>query len=553
MANIPERLDSLIDMALTDGVITDFERSVLVKKAQSFGIDEDELNLIIDAKIQEKYMPTPPPISNIPSQRADTPKISVKETKEVCPNCGAVRPAMATACPDCGYEYTTARTTAVQMLSQQLEELQTTAQTMNFRGRGLEALLDNSMAEEDRRNQFICKREKEIIQNFPIPHTKAEILDLIYYIQPKAIANTISQTTFAWQEKFSELLIRAKIVFADDKQKLDLIVQYEREFLNTRKNKRIRLWWNGKSPQAKARWIIFPINALIILCLGIILPITLSTRDKEVNRYLACDEIDKAYLVYAENPTKISDDVQKRLLTSLVKQNKLEQAEAVLESYDGWSSDKGSLSTLIMNAYIQRGNKHAVDNLYILYKDYPGVEETYTRLTQQSIPGSKTTVKQTTTPIAEPINKSKIIRINDDVYKTVSITDCRASSTLPPMSKFSYDAANLIDGDLKTAWAMKRNDGQYLTFNLPDDIRMIGIYNGYIKSDMAFYNNDRVAQMRLFIDDVLVGNIELKDTKECQYFSVSAKAGQELKFSLDAFYEGKKYDDVNITEILFLQ
>ena len=46
-------LEQLINYALEDGVLTDKERSVLMRKAQAAGADLDEFEMILDAKLHE--------------------------------------------------------------------------------------------------------------------------------------------------------------------------------------------------------------------------------------------------------------------------------------------------------------------------------------------------------------------------------------------------------------------------------------------------------------------------------------------------------------------
>ena len=54
MANlIPEELDALIQQYLTDGVLTDKERQVILNKADKMGLDRDEIDLYLDAEIQK--------------------------------------------------------------------------------------------------------------------------------------------------------------------------------------------------------------------------------------------------------------------------------------------------------------------------------------------------------------------------------------------------------------------------------------------------------------------------------------------------------------------
>ena len=51
MANnlIPEELDQLIQEYLTDGILTDKERAVILRKAEKMGLDRDEIDLYLDA------------------------------------------------------------------------------------------------------------------------------------------------------------------------------------------------------------------------------------------------------------------------------------------------------------------------------------------------------------------------------------------------------------------------------------------------------------------------------------------------------------------------
>lgn len=50
---VPEELDNLIQEYLTDGIISAKERQVLLNKAQSLGLNLDEVDLYIDAQQQK--------------------------------------------------------------------------------------------------------------------------------------------------------------------------------------------------------------------------------------------------------------------------------------------------------------------------------------------------------------------------------------------------------------------------------------------------------------------------------------------------------------------
>ena len=80
-------LNSLIEAAVADGTVTDKERDVLRRKAVSIGIDPDEIDMLVDAKLHG----------------ARSQAKSTKATK--CPQCGAAISGLARVCQDCGHVF----------------------------------------------------------------------------------------------------------------------------------------------------------------------------------------------------------------------------------------------------------------------------------------------------------------------------------------------------------------------------------------------------------------------------------------------------------------
>ncbi len=80
-------LEALIDASITDGVISEQERKVLHKKAAQEGVTPDELDIIINARLQ-KAMGTVPEDGKARTNR--------------CPLCGEYLPPMSSVCPACG-------------------------------------------------------------------------------------------------------------------------------------------------------------------------------------------------------------------------------------------------------------------------------------------------------------------------------------------------------------------------------------------------------------------------------------------------------------------
>ena len=135
----------------------------------------------------------------------------------------------------------------------------------------------------------------------------------------------------------------------------------------------------------------------------------------------------------------------------------------------------------------------------------------------------------------------------------------KASSSLGD----SYKAEFANDLSYKTAWVEGKKDegiGEYLEYYFKNDsprITEIIISNGYMKSEETWKNNNRVKKLKLYVNDVPFGILNLKDSRTDQYFEMGTlghnKNGTDLilKFEILEVYKGSKYNDTAITEIYF--
>ena len=77
-----EQIESLISAALADGMLTEKEKQVLFKKAQSQGIDLDEFEMVLDARLVELEK------AEKAKAAAAAPKSNKLGDVKKCPNCG---------------------------------------------------------------------------------------------------------------------------------------------------------------------------------------------------------------------------------------------------------------------------------------------------------------------------------------------------------------------------------------------------------------------------------------------------------------------------------
>ena len=154
-----KELENLINATLEDGVLEEYEKAELVKRAQAEGVDLTELEIYINSILQRRKRER----SKAEEARQE---IIDKKKKEaygrVCPNCGKQVNSMTLKC-DCGYEFTNnAVRSSVQILADKIEKITNEASKISN--------------EEDREK----KKTKEIVDAitiYPVPNTKEDIIE----------------------------------------------------------------------------------------------------------------------------------------------------------------------------------------------------------------------------------------------------------------------------------------------------------------------------------------------------------------------------------------
>lgn len=148
MANnlIPEELSVLIQQYLTDGVLTDKERQVILKKAEGMGLDRDEVDLYLDAEVQKLDMETDAAVR--------------RQKGKQCPYCGAPIPQLADKCPECGQYITPEATKELEEILDNLEE----------------ALVNMKSQKDFDRNKAIVERYERKARMYYSNHPKIKVL-----------------------------------------------------------------------------------------------------------------------------------------------------------------------------------------------------------------------------------------------------------------------------------------------------------------------------------------------------------------------------------------
>lgn len=215
-------LEHLIDMALADGDLTEKEKQVLFKKAEAMGIDLDEFEMVLDARLFEKQKAMQVPQ---PAVSGAAPTSNKYGDVKKCPGCGAIVESFTTRCSYCGLEFNNIGTVAsIQTLMQQLRDF-------DAKNGGIE-IINMFTGGTMRRNQ----KKKQIIMNFPFPTTKNDILEFLSMAVPLAKyrggfggAEDANILAPAWKAKCEQLIMKARLSMTDDPNTLAVIEEYARE------------------------------------------------------------------------------------------------------------------------------------------------------------------------------------------------------------------------------------------------------------------------------------------------------------------------------------
>jgi predicted nucleic acid-binding Zn ribbon protein len=247
----------LIKLATADGIVSDKERAVIMRKATNLGEDIDEVELILNGELalnnqlqKTEHQSSPPVQSN-------------KEGNlKKCPSCGAPVPSLSLKCSECGHEFrNTEATVSVNEFFKQVK----------------------SAKPEDR---------AMIISNFPIPNNKEDLIEFISmsvgnckemtnieqwnYVEKTGFAQTRIKPELqirlneinAWRGKAQASIMKARILFIDNQILLENLRKFEQEFVeNTTHNNKT----NEQNRKSLLMMLVFIITITLIGMIGLIL------------------------------------------------------------------------------------------------------------------------------------------------------------------------------------------------------------------------------------------------------------------------------------------
>ena len=232
-----EQIEARISAALADGVLTEKEKQILFKKAESMGIDLDEFEMVLDARLVElkKKETREAEQHELEMEKAKAAQKSAPKSNKYgdvrkCPACGAMVESFQTKCPECGYEFTNieANSTTKKLLKALEEVDEQVSSNEGMVGSVLRGAASVFGADS------LTARKVQIIRTFPIPNTKEDLLEMLSLSNANSTAPanpspSDNKIASAWQEKTKQLILKARIMLKNDPDLEYILAEIARE------------------------------------------------------------------------------------------------------------------------------------------------------------------------------------------------------------------------------------------------------------------------------------------------------------------------------------
>lgn len=235
-----EQIENLINMALADGELTEKEKQILFKKAEAAGIDLDEFEMVLDARLYERQKLQNIENATLASTNAAAPKSEKFGDIKKCPACGAMVQSFQTRCSDCSHEFSNiGANVSIGKLFEMLNACENERKEES--STSISSAFGKLMMEGLQTGDKVLEKKKAIISGFPVPNTKDDILEFLSTAIPNAKTkgnfltrqqpenkshNDLAPT---WHSKCEQIIMKAKFSMKDDKKTLEEIMHYGKE------------------------------------------------------------------------------------------------------------------------------------------------------------------------------------------------------------------------------------------------------------------------------------------------------------------------------------
>lgn len=250
-----EKVEGLIKAALADGELTEKEKQILFRKAEAEGIDLDEFEMVLDARLVELKKKEKAKV------QSSAPKSEKLGDVRKCPQCGAVIGSFQMSCPECGFEFSgLGPNKFVETFSKEL--MQITRKAEDDSKSLFDAFDTNGIYKEKKQRKFIVRAEINLVKNYPLPMTKEDCVEMLNFMLPRTLFSGSTGATKTWRSKFNTILTKLEHENQGN-QTIKELVTYYREQTKLSGFKNFCLWYKSLSGIVKTMFWVVIVYALM--------------------------------------------------------------------------------------------------------------------------------------------------------------------------------------------------------------------------------------------------------------------------------------------------
>jgi hypothetical protein len=235
-----EQIENLINMALADGELTEKEKQILFKKAEAAGVDLDEFEMVLDARLYERQkLQNAENVAAAAAAPAAAPKSDKFGDIKKCPACGSIIQSFTAICADCGHTFSNVNAvSSVTKLYEQLQQAEAEERNRKVESAGwIDKFQASSASNDHQMEERVKKRKASVVSGFPVPNTKEDILEFLSMAVPEAgkkpnflMMQTAAGALYkAWHSKAEQVVMKARFSLKEDKRLLEEINHYAKE------------------------------------------------------------------------------------------------------------------------------------------------------------------------------------------------------------------------------------------------------------------------------------------------------------------------------------
>ncbi len=157
-------------------------------------------------------------------------------------------------------------------------------------------------------------------------------------------------------------------------------------------------------------------------------------------------------------------------------------------------------------------------------------------------------------------------RVREDITMKVK-TEVKTTTKAEAAGGLSFEATNIIDGNMKTCW-LSSGDGKNEDIELTIDLEEVEGINQASVSDIYFFSGNRkdyhtwkdynrIKKITMTVNDLPYGEIKFEDTYKQQSidldkFKIDRSRRCRIRFRIVDVYKGNKFNQLAVSDIQLL-